>query len=81
MSDNTSELLSSNGGLTCGLCISILHGLVGGICFGYNAVLFNVPEDYIRNNAAEKYIDDNLWGLINAMFVSIYIYFILIHPV
>ena len=54
--------------MTGKLIVSILHGLIGGICLGYNAVLFNVPENYIRNNAGQGYINDELWGLINSMF-------------
>ena len=53
--------------MTGQLIVSILHGLISGICVGYNAVLFNVPENFIRNNAGKEYINDELWGIINGM--------------
>lgn len=54
--------------VTAWLVICVAHSLVGPFLVGYNTSLFNVPENTIRENAAQSYIGEIEWEVINAMF-------------
>eukprot|EP01084_Bolivina_argentea_P219730 372588_1 len=59
---------STSKSITSWLMICLLHSLIGVFIMGYNLSLFNIPEDTIRANAAQSFINEYLWEFVNAMF-------------